>query len=743
MIVGANGSRAATIEKLGKRLEMPSNHDQSGGRSLGRLVSSGESQDSHANLLSKVLVIFGILVYVAAQGAFLAGPMWNRDLPPEPDDSLAYLTKTAQMDECFFQDCEALKDLRRQMASAQTDPAVRQQRTQIVGRVFQVYHPLFSMMILGVAKAFSTDTITAYKLLWNVSPVFFGLGLAYWLGILWGPAAAGLALFMLAFSIFPDTGLHYLVPANCALGLALFVWARILHRKGDAPFMLVLGALALVLIHPVGRIYAVMAAVLAATVFGIPEKPRTRAGIVGCLVIVALAFVASATVDRPMLGFRPEPYGSGQGYFSALLESIIEVGMQGQRTEPALLRAPLMFFGAVVCGFLSVAAVRRTVLRRVFIILSVFLLASLFYVLPRHPADLFMRMLIPMVALFFGGVGALTWFTLCRSWIVLRRERLPPGDGPALSLALHWPLVAFTVLAWFMLKVMLTGLEGWIVLADYMRDREPVKLSQSQPELLLSQSRLEEKVLYDSMIIMPFYFLNGAMSRGAVFYPAIRGTADEQAWLNSLDLRYAALYNPTVTTQWTDGFDEEDWWQSMPSLRYSVLDRQKPNRTLSINGRIPMSRLLWVQVEPQDGGPVRSLEVLVEDVTADTLVEVVPLDSSGTLLQSETVTATVRVGRTGWVRMALPDRTTLRGIRILSPEGKGSYAIGGLRFGDDRLRWPWNSKASMTSRLRAGDTTPVTVSFDPKKLLPPPLRSRRLSVLDDSGSAVLIRMDPP
>ncbi len=548
---------------------------------------------------------------------------------------------------------------------------------------------------------------------------------------------------MLAFSIFPDTGLHYFVPGNAALGVALFAWARILSRKGDAPLIIILGTLALVLLHPMGRIYSIMGAVMAATVFGIPRKRSTWAGIVGCLVIVALAFLISATVESPMLAFRPEPYGSGQGYLSSLGDSITAIGVQFQRTEPALLRSSLVFFGAALCGFLTVPWGRCVVILRVFTILFAFLVASLFYILPQHPADLFLRMLAPMVALLFGGVGAVTWFTLCQSYVLVSQPRPVPKDAPALKPSLHWPLVAFTVLAAFVIQIVLTGIEGWIVLTEHMKAREPLELSKSQPERLLSESRPDDRVLYDSMIVMPFYFVNGAMTRGAVFYPAIRGTPVEREWLDSQDLRYAALYNPMVVTQRVQGFEEEAWWQTKPSLRYSALDLQKPNRTLSINGKIPMNRLMWVQVESQDGEPLQSPEIFVDDATFDTCVEVVPLYSPGSLSENETATTAVKAGWKGWIRIRFPDLASLKGVRILSPNGKGSYSIGGLRFGNCQLQWPWKSKANMTVQPRTGDISPIKVSFDPRRLLPPPLSSKKLSVLDDGGSSVLIRMDPP
>jgi hypothetical protein len=60
-------------------------------------------------------------------------------------------------------------------------------------------------------------------------------------------------------------------------------------------------------------------------------------------------------------------------------------------------------------------------------------------------------------------------------------------------------------------------------------------------------------------------------------------------------------------------------------------------------------------------------------------------------------------------------------------------------FGEDRFLWPWTQKADLTLRPREG-APEVTVSFDPAAILPPPLRSAKVSILDDYGSSVLLQL---
>ena len=127
---------------------------------------------------------------------------------------------------------------------------------------FPFYHPLFSVILIALNKL-GLDLLTAFKLVWSLGPLIFGLAIAYFLTGLFGAGAAGLALGLLAFKVFPDTGLHYVVPSNLAMALALIIWGRLVRRQGKAPWTLALGSLALAAMHPIGLIYAVMSVVLA------------------------------------------------------------------------------------------------------------------------------------------------------------------------------------------------------------------------------------------------------------------------------------------------------------------------------------------------------------------------------------------------------------------------------------------------------------------------------------------------
>ena len=80
-------------------------------------------------------------------------------------------------------------------------------------------------------------------------------------------------------------------------------------------------------------------------------------------------------------------------------------------------------------------------------------------------------------------------------------------------------------------------------------------------------------------------------------------------------------------------------------------------------------------------------------------------------------------------------------LRILLPGGAPRYQIQGIIFGEDRLLWPWSQKANLTLMPRE-QLPAITVSFDPADILPAPLNTRAVRVLDDQGSSVLFQLNP-
>jgi len=182
--------------------------------------------------------VAGVLIWCIAQGYLILMPLYTRAMLPEPDDTLPYILRTAKMAECFSQDCPALVDLREQLYVPSPTHEAATYRAWAAG-AFGSQHPLFSLLLLGLNR-FGIDLLSSYKVICSAAVALFGVGFAYLLAALFGLPAAGVAMAFLALKVFPDTGLNYVVPSNLAMGLSLFVLARVISCRGRAPWCLAL-----------------------------------------------------------------------------------------------------------------------------------------------------------------------------------------------------------------------------------------------------------------------------------------------------------------------------------------------------------------------------------------------------------------------------------------------------------------------------------------------------------------------
>ncbi|MCP4665845.1 MAG: hypothetical protein GY849_05725, partial [Deltaproteobacteria bacterium] len=523
--------------------------------------------------LSWSVFLMGLIFWITVQGAFSLIPLWTRALPPEVDDSLSYVLKSRQMEECFYQDCPALSDLRKQLSKKYVNDHTRPERRLAGSRIFPVYHPLLSVMILGLKKL-GLDWMTAYKVIWTVGPLFFGLAFAYLLASLWGLPAAGLALGLLAFKVFPGTGLHRVVPSNLAMAMAAILWARIISQNGKAMWALVIGSILMIAMHPIGRIYAVMAVFLALSLSGF--RPRLKTWLPAFLVfsMVGLAFVIFAAVKGvELVNFRIFPKGDHPiiGMVIGASETVLEVCVNIITLEGGLFGSIALFCGAVAFGLLTAPWEKRSVALKTISIYALFLFALLFYV-STHPADVIFRMWIPLVIILFGALGQAIWHLMGRSWALLMKGLKGPGGPGNFRLQETWPVVVLALLLGYSFHMTLRGAEQVEATERHIQNCQPLLFDASQPELLLSQAGKGDRVLYTSMIIMPYYLIHGAMQLGAVYYhPSMEGTEAADLWLNRPDVRFAVAYHPTVYHPSFEGMKENLWWTGSPDFYFSPL----------------------------------------------------------------------------------------------------------------------------------------------------------------------------
>jgi len=672
----------------------------------------------------------------------VAVPLWTRGSLPEPDDTYPYLVRTRQMEECFRQDCPALEDLRKQVLVPSSDPQVAQQRA-LGASPFHIYHPLFSVLIL-IVKMFGLDLVTAYKVVWSLGPLFFGLAFSYFLIALFGVPAAGIALSLMAFKAYPDSGLHYVVPSNLTMGIALIIWARIVTRRGDAPWTMTFGSLAMCAFHPIGIVYALMAGLLAFLVSGRRLAKRMWWALVVISGLLAASLIIPSLVRQPHFVLPPLWPSGGAALVTIIRGAIQAVGFEVLpeifKGEAGIFGSIPWFFLALAFGLVTLAPERRGFVGSTLLVTGSFSIAMLFHV-ASHPADLFFRLWIPLLAVFFGSIASGILFALGRTG-ELFIDRLHTRQGAVLTPTAAWPVIALALFAGYSCHMALSGLEHCYGIALYMRDRQPTAFDATQPQALLSSAQQGDRVLYTSPIIMSYYFARGAMQLGAVYYhPDLRGTETETEWLNRPDIRFAVAYTPTMYHPSYEGLRDKDWAISRPDFVFTPLSRPKTAMPIAIDGAIRTASFKWIEVEPKSADLPSRVRILIKNPGKTSWIQIYRTDRELNARIESRLTRTIPATWSGSLYLDLPDGSPPARYTIALPAGEDAFLIEGISFGNDSHRWPWAQKAVLTFMPRDVSTGPIHRNFDPATLLPRPLHQFNVTVLDDKGSTVLVRID--
>jgi hypothetical protein len=242
---------------------------------------------------------------------------------------------------------------------------------------------------------------------------------------------------------------------------------------------------------------------------------------------------------------------------------------------------------------------------------------------------------------------------------------------------------------------------------------------------------------------MPYFFIHGTMRLGAVYYnPALQDTPVLAERLRQPDLRFAVTYNPTVYHPSFAGVAEPRWWITSPNFHYSPLDRPRRFEPLAQEGKIATKNFHWLEVEVNQPDFPTVLKIQVDNPGEKSALLLEPLSPQGEPHRQPLLETAIPAHWSGWLRLDLgqvgapPPR-----FRLLFPAASPDYQISGLAFGDETLNWPWAQRATLTAKPREPAAPAITVSFDARTLLPPPLNQKKLRVLNDTGSSVLLQLD--
>jgi hypothetical protein len=309
------------------------------------------------------------------------------------------------------------------------------------------------------------------------------------------------------------------------------------------------------------------------------------------------------------------------------------------------------------------------------------------------------------------------------------------------DLASALPLIILAVLLGYTLQMLATGAEQVNTYIDFLRNRQPVVFAPEQPEMLISQAKAGDRVFYNSLIIMPYFFIHGTMQLGAVYYnPALQDSPVLEEWLRKPEVRFAVTYNPTVYHPSFEGMDEPRWWITNPNFHYSPLDRARRSGPLAHEGKIATRSLQWLEIEVNQPDFPRILKIQVINPGEKSTLTLAPVSPKGELLWDQQLSTTIPAHWSGWLRFDLTQMEGIRRFRLVFPAGETNQ-ISGLVFGEELHNWPWAQRAILRAKPRENGGEEITVFFDPQKMLPPPLNQKKIKVLDDSGSAVLFQLN--
>lgn len=694
-------------------------------------------------MVTWLVLLLGLITWIVIQSIFTVLPFWNRALPFPTGYPLTSILQAKETSECLSGDCPALTELRKQLFTPAADPEAARQQELAASVLFPPYSPLMSIILLGVSKLGIALT-TAYKAIWTLWPMFCGLAIAALIAALWGPAAAGIVLMGCAFKVFPGETLQYVGPSNLAMGLAMLMLARIVSRKGDATWTLVIGSILLVAMHPIGRIYALTVAIVGWLVCEPDRGLKKWRYFFPAVCIVALAFFASAVVDMPFsstLRVDASHTNTLTATLTSFSHSIEEIIGQVGRVESGIFGSLAFYFGALAFALFIVSPEEQAVLLKVLCVCVLFLFVPLFYG-AGDAVGTFLMLLTPLLLIVFGGIGRTIWYTLAQAlagWATRAKDR---EETSGFSLHRSWPVLAFALLFGWALLVSVSATEELVAVSRQMRNQKPLVFDPTQPALLRTSARPGDAVLYTSVILMPYYFIYGALQYGAVYYhPALAGTEPTMEMLRRPALRFAVAYNPIVRHPDFEGMDETRWWTERARLRYSPLNKPKSRSPISREGMIATSEFRWAEVASESSRFPSHVSLLVDNPGPASYIDLIPVSRTGDPLSEVGQRTSIQAGWSGWLDFDLREFFHAARIRMVFPQGGARFLIGGIVFEKGRLRWPWAHKATLYLMPQAGDTDAISLSFDPAQMLPAPLNGMRISVLDDSGGAVLLKID--
>ena len=581
-------------------------------------------------------------------------------------------------------------------------------------RTFTVYAALYSGLLVG-AHALGASWETAHDIISVLGTMFVGAAFALWLLALWGPGSAGIGLAILAFTAFSGQGVLYVVPSNLALAIGIMTWAAIVHSRNRPMGIVLLGTLAMLAMHPIGKAYAVVTLLWYVLIVEKPISKRTWLVVASGLFMIGFASGLPYLVERPQMLSLPSPLPDGWSVWRGIIGNLY--GATRVVAKWLLLNQFYVIDASLIClGFLLSPSSQRRKIGITGGTLALLLLTSLFHSLPRYPAESFSRFWLPMAVLLTGAMGHAVWLGILSTWDQVRDLRsgegsAVPDQAPGNRLTTAFLLASALVLAQWALNHTVLGSLLLREQLEVMSEIQDMELDPSQPALITAESPTCGNVLYMNMTLMHFFLSHGTLQCGATLDPFLGASPDSVRQ----DLDFAVAWNPTLHVALVNraGYRRGAILLSDDSeIEYSVSGKLRtPNSCrLKLTNLGPRVDLRWIWI---------SGEHSIRDEPA-----VIPLEASWS----------------GWRECPTPPESDVGGFRLSAREDGTDVLLRGIRLSEESsLNWPWEHRGSLDYRSPEGYTETQAIRFEVSELTP--FEANNAYVLSDSGSSVLIRFE--
>ncbi|MEJ2120517.1 MAG: hypothetical protein P8Z76_07350 [Alphaproteobacteria bacterium] len=664
-----------------------------------------------------LLLAVGFGLYLFIQVGLILGPIIARPVPPGTTDAYVYIAKAEQLRVCFYQRCPALADLRVQLRQEPKLPGgIARQRALSHQRALLQYHLvhsglLYALHSAGLSYEFALNSLSV------AGAILVACAVAWLLIATFGPGPAGFALVLLAFAVYPGYhGLHWMVPSTIALGFGLLSWAAAVARPRGVAVLLPLLVLLAAWTHPMGRIYGAAALVIYA--MHVPwRQPRCWLVVALGVVAVASPVIAGLIVDRPTLGFRGLYEGNGWDLWTGVRKNLTAAWWAVRPWLNERGGAPLLALAVV--GVALAGLERRRSIYVLAAVVTGLLAVSLVHVLPRYPGEAFNRLFVPFAIIMTGLAVFAVWRSV--ALFVAPRDAVRPAGVASALRSMAGLSVRIVALALVAVAVVLSTL-GSIVngsraslgQARYMTAWGMMPLDEDQPTRILASLPKDARIAYYDELSFFFYASRGGLAYGAVFAPALTGTAGEARY-------YGADRRVALSVRARDGF-------------YGFFGL-RTNRPVVIRTARPID---WSRVRlnlsVRGASPVLAVRLIQDARTPPTVLRLAG-------------------AKTGWNSLGLPAGTKGRTL-IITRRDTGPLAwIQGVQIAAGaKTAWPWDSGVTIMQwklptniapviarlgRTGGGTTDAKTVAthrFRTASLTPP--GCRHLGIVADLGATV-------